>query len=327
MYWENVVACATYCSDCGRLAVSCLDDGGEVLAKLVSMKHMRNEPIIADLYTTEAEKQIELNKEFYGEKFNENSMLWFREMVCGDCLKKQLSEKPGINIIKFDASRGEYIYDDILVANSENPLVDFVDFIGACQEQLNWMIEDCADALVEQLNQELLKEISGESYETLISTAHYGIKKEKFRLLEMFSYQAMPSILGYLYAILEYSDEYKQLESQRKINYRKMKNIIDKYPNNLSGYFAEEDLTNIRIGYMIHNVEFNLGTYSANEIHNPSNVRFYSGLYETDMLSIKEIIHRQPELCFEWDDESIETFRKRLVRKLQNMNQLFLREA
>ncbi|MBS3975916.1 MAG: hypothetical protein KGZ75_04210 [Syntrophomonadaceae bacterium] len=327
MYWEHVDACATVCAECGILAVSYLDDGGVALAKLFRMSHMKSNPLIVDAYTSEAENQIEMNKEFYGDKFNENSMLWFREMVCDDCLKKHLIEKAGTCIIRFDTANEEYIYGDILIANCGNPLVDFVDFIGACREQLQWMMIDCANAFIEQLNQEFIKEISGEAYEMLISADHHGIKKEKFRLFETYSHQAMSSILKYLYTMLECSDEYKQLASQRKINYQKIKNIIDKYPNNLSGYFAEEDLVNIKIGCMVHNEVLNLGMHCADEIDNPSNVRFYSGLYETNMRNIKEIIHSQPELCFEWDEDSIEIFRKRLVRKLRCMNLLPLRKG
>lgn len=321
MYWEHVDACATVCMECGTLAVSYLDDGGEALAKLFRMSHIKNNPFLVDAYTSEVENQIEMNKEFHGDKFNENSMLWFREMICGDCLKNHLSEK-STRIIIFDTSREEYIYGDVLIASRENPLVNFVDFIGDCQEQLQWMMKDMADALIEQLNHELLKEISGEAYEMLISTDHHGIKKEKFRLLETFSYQAMPGILEFLYATLKYSEEYKQLESQRKINYQIIKKVIDRYPDYLSGYFAEEDLIKIKIGCIVYGEVLNLGTHYAAEVDNPSNLCFYSGLFKTDIPRIKEIIHGQPELCFEWDEDSIETFRKRLVRKLRCMNLL-----
>lgn len=239
-------------------------------------------------------EQIELSKMFMPEYNAEQEGYYYHRFgVCQKCVQKRHNAK--------------IFCDDYIVFQ----YLDKVNEFNSLKGHFEYMV---VENLKKNINVRLLEEINPTAFDTFIHTKHFGIKKEKRRISEIYVNQSKKQIFEYLKRQLDSNselNELKELVLEMEIDVKKE---LSKYMFSIEGFL----LDNV-------NDERNLNPYICYEAttrvpaEQESTQAFYIPI-KYSKKEVEKILHNTKKFDCNIDEYSLEDLFRRLPQIISKID-------
>lgn len=140
---------------------------------------------------------------------------WEEFGVCEDCVKKS-----DYNVI--------FEENHLLLRYMKN-----IQTLESKKEELKWTVVKHLDSYFDEA---VLAEITPEAFEQLRTSKHYGLRREKRRLVLKYLMEVRETVVKYIYEQIEKDEEFLQLKTEIVQSESEIKDFLKKSKNNIDGY-------------------------------------------------------------------------------------------
>ncbi|MBE7031421.1 MAG: hypothetical protein E7401_00470 [Ruminococcaceae bacterium] len=190
----------------------------------------------------------------------------------------------------------------------DKQIIDYIEKVKNFAETKEWHKSETLKKFESNINEDLLRQASPTSFCVLKDTKHFGIKKEKRRIVEKYIEQAKSEIAQYLNEQLEKIPELKQAKEELFKIEKKLTFILPKCKRVIKGYMPIDLVS-----------ERNLNPYICYEMTTrvPKEIDATRGFYKPIKYSkemVESIIGNNEKLNCALNDDDLEYFWGKLFR-------------